>query len=182
MPECALLIALLLHRPFGLVSTVYDMAGLSGVCVVEFESNFSVTACKREEKGGTSWGLWQLWSVCHPQYRDELLAHIVYGAEFWKACLEKSCRVSVQGGRTGRQRGRQVAGGAVRFGALPLGAEVEKRDGHATMTRAQQVSAPSIAVAYSFYNSGSPTRSIEKGRALARRYESLALYLWRRLR
>jgi hypothetical protein len=129
--EAALMIALLLHRPVGLVSTIYDVAGLSGVCVVEYESNFSVTACRREEKGGNSYGLWQLYSECHRQYRDDLLMHCVYGAEFWRACLAK--------------------GGTVARG-------------------------------YSLYNSGHPTRSIEKGRAVARRYESLAMYLWRRLR
>ena len=131
MAECALLIALLLHRPPGLVATVYDMAGLSGVCVVEAESQFNEKACKREEKGGTSYGLWQLWSVCHPQYRDDLLMHIVYGAEFWAKKLR-------QGG--------------------------------------------TVARSYSLYNSGSTWKSIEKGKALARRYESLAMYLWRRLR
>jgi hypothetical protein len=129
--ECALLIALLLHRPPGLVATVYEMAGLSGVVVCEYESQFCVTAWKREAMGGTSWGVWQLWSECHPQYRDDLLLHLVYGAEFWKVCLEK--------------------GGTVARG-------------------------------YSLYNSGSPWRSIDKGRAVARRYESLAMYLWRRLR
>jgi hypothetical protein len=157
--EAALLIALLLHRPPGLVATVYDMAGLSGVVVCEYESQFCVTAWKKEAAGGSSYGVWQLWSECHTQFRDDLLLHLVYGAEFWKACLEKSCRVSVQGGCTGRQRGRQVAGGAVRFGALP-----------------------SIAVAYSIYNSGSPWRSIIKGRQVEAKYNSLSMYLWRRLR
>jgi hypothetical protein len=132
MTECALLIALLLHRPPGLVSTVYEMAGLSGVCVVEYESQFNDHAFRREELGGTSYGLWQLYDRCHEQYRSDILLHIVAGVFFWSKCMEKG-------------------------------------NG-------------SIARAYSIYNSGSPTRSIEKGRAVARRYESWELYLWRRMR
>jgi hypothetical protein len=43
----------------------------------------------------------------------------------WECGSVRTCRVSVQGGRTGRQREeRRVAGGAVRFGAL-LGGSVE---------------------------------------------------------
>jgi hypothetical protein len=180
--EAALLIALLLHRPPGLVAIVYDVAGLSGVCVVEYESNFCVTAWRREAEG-TSWGLWQLYSKCHPQYRDDLLLHLAYGAEFWKACLEKSCRVSVQGGRTGRQTDTvRVAGGAVRFGALPLGAYGSSNAGRGSRVPAEGSSAPSIAVGYSIWNSGSPTRSIEKGKAVQRKYDSYAMYIYRHLR
>jgi hypothetical protein len=155
MAEAALLIAMLLHRPPGLVATVYDMAGLSGVVVCEYESQFNERAWRREERGGTSWGLWQLWSVCHPQYRDELLMHIVYGAEFWRKCLEK-------------------ANGAVypRPVSLSVG----------TLRSGTVNAAPSIAVAYSIWNSGSPWRSIEKGREVQRRYNSLAMFLWRHLR
>jgi hypothetical protein len=131
MTECALLIALLLHRPPGLVATVYEMAGLSGVVVCEYESQFNPRAFRVERNDHTSYGLWQLCSEYHPQYRDDLLLHLAYGADFWRQCLEK--------------------GGTVARG-------------------------------YSLYNSGSPTRSIEKGRAVQRRYESLAMYLWRRLR
>jgi hypothetical protein len=35
---------------------------------------------------------------------------------------------------------------------------------------------------YSLYNSGSPWRSIEKGKCVERKYNSLRMYLWRRMR
>jgi hypothetical protein len=127
------------------------MAGLSGVVVCEYESQFNPRAFRVERNDHTSYGLWQLCSEYHPQYRDDLLLHLAYGAEFWKACLEKA-----NGG---------------------LGAGVENSN-----VTPRSPESPSIARAYSIYNSGSPTRSIEKGRAVQRRYESLAMYLWRRLR
>jgi hypothetical protein len=131
MIECALMLAMMLNRPPGLVATVFDMAGLEGVVVCDFESQFNPKALRREECGGTSFGLWQLWDKCHEQYRSDLLLHMVTGAEFWKTCMDK--------------------GGTV-------------------------------ARAYSIFNSGSPWRSIEKGRIVERRCESLRLYLWRRVR
>jgi hypothetical protein len=131
MAEAALLVALLLHRPPELVAEVWWMAGLEGVAVVEYESQFNPRACRREEAGGTSWGLWQLWDHCHKQQRDNLLLHCGTGAMFWKRCLH--------------------SGGTVARG-------------------------------YSIYNSGSLWRSIEKGRAVQRKYESLRMYVWRRMR
>lgn len=148
MAEAALLIAMLLGRPPGLVSTVYDMAGLSGVVVCEYESQFNERAWRRET-GGTSWGLWQLYSKCHEQYRDDLLLHIVAGAVFWNEC--KMGTVSHL-----RQAGRSYESGV----SVPL----------------------SIAAAYSIFNSGNPWSSLEKGREVERKYRSLCLYLWRRLR
>jgi hypothetical protein len=154
MTECALFIALLLGRPPGLVATVYEMAGLSGVVVCDYESQFNEKAWRREAEG-TSWGLWQLYSKCHPQYRDDLLLHLAYGADFWNKCIARSgvCR---------------------------------KDEGDHRLPTTFGANNPpprfSIARAYSIYNSGSPTRSIEKGRAVQRRYESLAMYLWRRMR
>jgi hypothetical protein len=115
------LLALLLHRPVGLVSTIYDVAGIDGVAVVEYESQFCPTAWTRE-KGGTSWGLWQLYSKCHPQHREDLLMHIVEGASFWAECRE----------------GRE------------------------------------LAEAYSIFNSGSPTRSLSRGREVERLRDRLA--------
>ena len=128
----AIMIATLLHRPPGLVDAIYQYAGLDGVTVVEFESQFNPEAHKREALGGTSWGLWQLWSECHDQHRDELLWHIVAGAEFWAKCKAKA---------------------------------------HGDIARA-----------YSIYNSGSAWKSIEKGRQVERKRDSLYNYLWTRLR
>ena len=155
MTEAALIIALLLNRPVGLVKTVYDMAGLSGVCVVEYESQFNEHAWCKEARGGTSYGLFQLYDKYHPQYRDDLLLHLVYGAEFWKACLEKA-----NGGA-----GRMVVN-------RPLQGPCFK----------PMTSAPSIAVAYSYFNSGNSRTSIIKGKAVEAKYNSLAMYLWRRTR
>jgi hypothetical protein len=92
--EAAFLIAMLLGRPTGLVTTVYEMAGLEGVCVVEYESHFNTRAWRREAAGGTSFGAWQLYDKFHPQYRDDLLLHLAYGAEFWKKCMEKGGTVA----------------------------------------------------------------------------------------
>jgi hypothetical protein len=83
----ALLLAAYLHRSPALVSTVFDMGGLDAVAVVECESNFNETA-RREEPGGTSYGLFQLYDRYHPQYRTDLLMHIVEGVRFLEECKE----------------------------------------------------------------------------------------------
>jgi hypothetical protein len=87
----ALMLAALLHRPAPLVDAVYQYAGLDGVAVVEYESQFHDRAFRIERDAdgwaiGTSWGLWQLFDRCHKQYREDLLFHIVTGAEFWAKC------------------------------------------------------------------------------------------------
>jgi hypothetical protein len=148
MAECALLIALLLHRPPELIAFIWqpDIAGFEGVVVVIYESQFNEHALKVEAAGGTSAGLWQLWSECHEQYRDDLLIHIIAGADFWRECNYRAR------GITKRTMPDRVYMGSV------------------------------LARAYSIFNSGSPWRSIEKGRAVQRKYDSLALYLWRRMR
>jgi hypothetical protein len=125
-----LMLAQAMHRPADLIAEVYWMSGVEGVAVVEYESQFNPHAW-RLEPDGTSYGLWQLYSRCHKQYRDNLLLHIGTGATFWKACM-------AQGG--------------------------------------------TIACSYSLYNSGSPWRSITKGRQVEAKYNSLCSYLWRRLR
>jgi hypothetical protein len=113
MLDVALILALALGRPAGLVENVYAMGGIDAVAVVEYESQFNDRACRREYEG-TSWGLFQLWNKCHEQYRHDLLLHMVAGVAFLAECKVKG-------------------------------------NGN-------------IAVAYSIYNSGSPRRSIGKGR------------------
>jgi hypothetical protein len=130
MTECALLLALLLHRPPALVASVYEAAGLDGVAVVECESQFNPRALRREPRGHTSWGLFQLDDEWHAQHRGDLLLHIVTGAAFLAQC----------------KRG---------------------------VTFAQAVS---------LYNSGSVDGNLTWGRYVERRRDSLALYLWRRMR
>jgi len=89
MIDVALLLAALLGRPAGIVSTIYDIGGIDMVCLIEYESQYNDRACRREAKGGESWGLFQLWSKYHEQHRDDLLLHVVAGASFWASCLEK---------------------------------------------------------------------------------------------
>jgi hypothetical protein len=84
----------------------------------------------RREREGSSYGLFQLYDKYHPQYRDDLLLHIVVGVAFLAECKE----------------GR------------------------------------SLARAYSVYNSGSPRRSIAKGREVMALRDGMAMYLWRRMR
>ena len=145
----ALLLAALLHRDPALVACVYEMGGLDAVVVVEYESQFNPRAWRREA-GGTSWGLFQLYSKCHEQYRDDPLLHIVAGVAFLRECKLRAAAVNPTGFIEGSSSPR----------SLPA----------------------SLAIAYSIYNSGSPWRSIEKGRAVERKRDSLALFLWRRMR
>ncbi len=84
------LIAAILGRPAPLVQKVYLSFGydpILAVAVVEGESQFKPNAlrieCDKEgRKIGTSYGLFQLFDKFHPQYRDDLDAHIRYGATF----------------------------------------------------------------------------------------------------
>jgi hypothetical protein len=122
----ALILAIYLQAPVGLVSTIYDVAGIDGVAVVYYESQFNERACRRELRGHTSWGLWQLDDEWHEQYRDDLLLHIVRGTVKWK---EDMCAAS-----------------------------------------------GNISVAYSIYNSGSPRKSIDKGKRVRALRDRLA---WR---
>ena len=79
-----MMIAALLHRPPGLVDAVWRSGGLEAVAVVEMESQFNPRAWRREPRGHTSWGLWQIDDEWHPQHRDDLLLHIVEGARIWR--------------------------------------------------------------------------------------------------
>jgi len=86
----ALVMALLLGREPFLVSSVarsFPADPALAVALVEYESGFDPTSwCyEYDSEGkviGTSWGLWRLFSKYHPQHRDNLAAHIQYGAGF----------------------------------------------------------------------------------------------------
>ncbi len=95
MGEVALMLALVLGRPPGLVGTIYSVSGLDGVALVECESHFNPRALRREPRGHTSWGLWQLDDEYHPQHRGDLLLHVVEGAAFLESC--KSRRETLAG-------------------------------------------------------------------------------------
>lgn len=91
----AILLAALLHRPALLVDAVYQMAGIDGVAVVEMESQFHERAFRVERDAdgvaiGTSYGLFKLFDKYHPQYRDDLLLHLAYGAGFWRECKARA--------------------------------------------------------------------------------------------
>jgi len=88
MVEVALMLAALLHKPAGLVDAVYQAGGLDAVAVVETESQFNERAWRMEPEG-TSYGLFQLYSKCHEQYRGDVLLHIVAGCAFLSQCLAK---------------------------------------------------------------------------------------------
>jgi hypothetical protein len=149
-PEAALLIALLLGRPAGLVSTVYAMGGLDAVAVVYYESRFNERAWRREREG-SSFGLFQLYDKYHEQYRDDLLLHIVTGVAFLEECKN----------------------GAAFPGVSITGPEQRNIRSQPRL---------SLARAYSIYNSGSPRRSIAKGREVEALRDGMAMYLWRRMR
>jgi len=87
MNVAVVLIALALHRPQTLVARVYDAALVDPVlacAVVEYESWYKVDAWHGNyDKSGklvsTDWGLYQLNNLYHPQYRNDLYAHVRYG-------------------------------------------------------------------------------------------------------
>ncbi len=86
IPLAALYLAALLNAPYGMVATVYEIAGLDGVALVWCESRFNPHALRHEPRDHTSWGLWQLDDEFHPQHRDDLLLHCVEGAAFLAEC------------------------------------------------------------------------------------------------
>jgi hypothetical protein len=132
MIEAAMLLAFVLHRDPALVYAVYEAGGLDAVAVVECESQFCISAWRREPDGATSYGLFQLDSKYHKQYRDDPMMHIVTGVSFLAECKQ------------------------------------------------ERTFAQSVAV----YNGGArPGRySVDWGRKVERKRNSLALFLWRRLR
>lgn len=134
----AVLLAIYLHRPPALVEQVYRAGGLDAVAVVEMESNFILRAERREPRGHSSYGLWQLDDEWHPQYRNNLAAHVAYGARFLAECKQ---------GRTLAQAAAVYNGGS-RPGAYSRawGAKVErKRDELARWLRWREVRAMETA-------------------------------------
>ena len=85
MIEAAFLLSLFLHRDLALVRAVYEIGGIDAVAVVEMESRFNPTACRREPDG-SSFGLWQLYDKYHDQHRNNLYQHIITGAAFLEEC------------------------------------------------------------------------------------------------
>jgi hypothetical protein len=183
----ALLLAVLLHRPFGLVLTIYDVAGIDGVAVVEYESQFNDHAC-RVEPEGTSWGLFQLYSKYHKQYRDDLLLHIVEGASFWAECVDKSACYGAlvrhswdHGGNRMHAFSLEKANGAGKQAlerATSNDGTEHKAGGSPVLVGPRHAGnttpALSLATVYSIYNSGSPTRSLSRGREVERLRDRLA--------
>jgi hypothetical protein len=79
-----LAIALTLHRPVDLVTMVarsFPADPLLAVAVVFRESEFHTRALA-DYGWSSDFGLWQLNSYWHPQYRENLRAHVKYGAAY----------------------------------------------------------------------------------------------------
>jgi hypothetical protein len=89
----AVLIASLLHRPLYLVDAVYNAGGVDATALVECESHFNAHAWRREIRGHSSWGLFQLDDEYHPQWRDNVLRHIAEGVLFLDDCKAKAPRL-----------------------------------------------------------------------------------------
>jgi hypothetical protein len=86
----ALALSLLLHQPYGLVETVYYFSGIDGVAVVTMESQWNARAWRREPRGFTSWGYFQIDSEWWPQYREDILLHLAQGAAILAECKVKA--------------------------------------------------------------------------------------------
>ena len=93
--EVVLLLAMLMKRPPALVDAVFHSGGLECVAVVEMESNFSPRALRREPRGHTSYGLFQINDEWHPQYRYSLSAHIAEGVKIWRDCPGDTVAIKV---------------------------------------------------------------------------------------
>lgn len=114
----ALLLAILLHRDPALVSAVYTMGGLDAVVVVEHESQFHERAWRKEPEG-TSYGLFQLYDLCHKQWREDVLLHIATGVGFLEKCKAQS------GGNLARAYSRYNSGNERT--SLAVGKRLERR-------------------------------------------------------
>lgn len=82
----ALLLAAFLNRSPVLVQQVYAAGGLDAVALVECESNFNPQAVRREPRGHSSYGLFQLDNEWHKQWQGDLSRHIATGAAFLAEC------------------------------------------------------------------------------------------------
>jgi len=81
----AALIAVTLHRPMDMVQRVWESARYYpelAVAVVEVESQFYPRAERKYKDGSSDWGLWQLNSRWHTQYRGDLTKHTWYGSGY----------------------------------------------------------------------------------------------------
>ncbi len=86
----AVFLAAYLHASPMLVKAVFDAGGIDSCALVSCESQWNEYAWRREPRGYTSYGIFQLDSEFHPQYRDDLLMHIVTGVEFLNECKAKT--------------------------------------------------------------------------------------------
>lgn len=92
----ALALAILLGRDPVLVTMVWQSFPADrvlAVALVEYESGFNARLLRPAYGGSTDWGLFQLNSYWHPQYRGNLAAHIREGAGFL-LCLMLTYRKS----------------------------------------------------------------------------------------
>ena len=90
MIEAALILAIFLHRPPIFVEAVFEESGIDGVAVVEMESQFNPHAFNWEPRGFNSYGLFQIDSEWHNQYRNDLAGHIEEGSIILAECKAKA--------------------------------------------------------------------------------------------
>jgi hypothetical protein len=85
-----IMLATLLGRPTFLIDAVWKAGGLDAVALVECESHFNPRALRHEPRGYTSWGLYQIDNEFHPQWRNDILMHIVEGQSFLNSCKKQT--------------------------------------------------------------------------------------------
>jgi hypothetical protein len=113
----ALALAILLGRDPVLVTMVWQSFPADrvlAVALVEYESGFNARLLRPAYGGSTDWGLFQLNSAWHPQYRGNLAAHIREGAGFLLVCCMTYTSIvnalsCYQSGRPWNKRGLRYA-------------------------------------------------------------------------
>jgi hypothetical protein len=113
----AVLLAAILHAPYAYVELVYSWGGLDAVCVVNYESQFN-PRCRRAEPEGDSFGLFQLYSKYHKQYRTDIVRHVIAGSAFLAGCKRKGGTLA---------KGYSVYNSGTTWKSIKAGREVERR-------------------------------------------------------
>ena len=93
MIPAAALLACFLHLTgpkAELVEKVWLAGGVDAVALVWMESNFNPRAWRREPRGHTSFGLFQIDDEYHPQWRGDLMRHIAEGQLFLDECKART--------------------------------------------------------------------------------------------
>lgn len=84
LPQIAMMLSLLFNKPYGIVETGLYFAGVDGTAVLSMEGQFNPKAFRREPRGHTSRGPWQIDDEWWPQWPNDLMLHLAQGAAIWK--------------------------------------------------------------------------------------------------